>query len=159
MKVAAIGLQEAIDHLKRYQNYLDSKLHLIIERLGNEGIEVARASYTSAQYDGEKDISVTMEWVSDTEGYVVASGTKVLFIEFGTGLIGYGHPQASEFGYGPGTWSDNESLGGKHHWKDPEGWYYAHGLKSKGNPPSMSMYNAGKEMHSRVEAIVKEVFS
>jgi hypothetical protein len=84
-------------------------------------------------------------------GYaVMANGQAVLFIEFGSGLIGFGHPEPH--GMGPGTYP------GKGHWNDPNGWYYAHGKKSHGNPPNMPMYTTVKELEQELERMVKEVF-
>lgn len=148
-----------IAQLKRYRNGIGTKIHAFIERLGTIGVDTAAVKYRTAQYDGGNDVEVTVEWVNENTLRVVASGESVLFIEFGSGLIGYGHPQAGDFGYGPGTYSDNESLGGKHHWADPNGWYYAHDQKSHGNPPSRAMYEAGKEMRSRIVEIAREVFT
>ena len=90
---------------------------------------------------------------------IYASGTAVAFIEFGSGAaMGYGHPMAGEHGLGPGTWSTDESLGGKGHWDDPNGWYYKHGEKSHGNPPAMAMYDAVQAMTAEITTIAKGVF-
>ena len=153
------NVDNVILQLKRYKNDLNAKIRLFIERLGQIGVNTAQIMYHTAVYDGDKDVEVSAEWTSDTALRVAASGKSVLFIEFGSGLGGYGHPQASQFGYGPGTYSDNEALGGKHHWADPNGWYYRHGEKSHGNPPSRAMYDAGKEMRERIMQTAKEVFA
>jgi hypothetical protein len=98
--------------------------------------------------------------VDDTGSVAViyAEGESVAFIEFGAGAkYGYGHPQAGEFGFGPGTWSDGES--GKGHWNDPKGWWYAPGQHSYGNPPAMAMYQAVQKMTEELTVIAREVFS
>ena len=153
------NVDTVILQLKQYRQNLNAKIRTFIERLGNLGVNTAEIKYRTAKYDGENDVLVLAEWESDTSLRIVASGEAVLFIEFGSGLGGYGHPQAKEFGYGPGTYSDNEAIGGKGHWTDPDGWYYRHGEKSHGNPPARAMYDAGKEMRSQIVQIAREVFA
>ena len=81
---------------------------------------------------------------------VVASGEGALFLEFGAGyLMGYGHPEP--LGYGPGTYP------GKGHWDDPNGWYYEHGKKSYGNPPTAAMYNARKIIQQNLKDLAKGI--
>lgn len=148
-----------IAQLRQYKQSLNGKIRILVERLGSLGVNTADIKFHTAQYDGDNDFDVSAEWINDTTLLVIASGETVLFIEFGSGLGGYGHPQAKDFGYGPGTYSDDESIGGKHHWADPDGWYYRHGEKSHGNPPARAMYDAGKEMRSQIVRIAKEVFA
>lgn len=148
-----------IDQLRQYKQSLNGKIRIFVERLGSLGVNTAAIKFRAAEYDGDNDVNVSAEWIGDTSLRVVASGESVLFIEFGSGLGGYGHPQAKEFGYGPGTYSDNELIGGKGHWTDPEGWYYRHGEKSHGNPPARAMYDAGKEMRLQIVQIAREVFA
>lgn len=148
-----------IKQLKSYRDGINGKLHTLMERLAAVGITKADMTFRTAEYDGDNDVEVTgPEWIGENVLQIVASGETVLFIEFGSGLIGDGHPQAADFGYGPGTFSDNEALGGKGHWDDPKGWYYRHGEKSHGNPPARAMYEAGKEMRLRIREIAAEVF-
>jgi hypothetical protein len=86
---------------------------------------------------------------------IYAEGESVAFVEFGSGIkYGYGHPQAGEFGVGPGTYPD-----GKGHWDDPKGWWYGHGQHSYGNPPAMAMYRAVEQMTEDITRIAREVFS
>jgi hypothetical protein len=117
---------------------------------------VASIKFSRAIYNGSNDISVR---VDDTGSVAViyAEGESVAFIEFGSGMkYGYGHPQADEFGFGPGTWSDGDQ--GKGHWDNPKGWYYGSGQHSYGNPPAMAMWGAVREITENVTRIAKEVF-
>lgn len=157
MTVEVLGIDRVIRRLERMKRDLEDKNREFIEKLALEGIQVASARFSNAIYDGTNDATVgDVVWIDDTTAEIIASGRSVLFIEFGSGLIGYGHPEPRE--YGPGTWSDNIMLGGKGHWQDPNGWYYVHGQKSYGNPPARAMYDAGKTMRERVATIAKEVF-
>lgn len=143
------GIKELQNGLKEYDKWLKKKSDELCKRLADMGAQKAEINFAAAYYDGDEDHTISVEQRGD--GYVVrASGETVLFVEFGTGLIGYGHPE--EHGMGPGTYP------GKGHWNDPNGWYYAHGKKSHGNPPNMPMYTTVKELEQELARVVKEVF-
>ena len=152
------SINNAIKELHKYSAWITQKEKEFRLRLAQIGADVARIQFSKAVYDGTNDVTVR---VDDTGSVAViyAEGESVMFIEFGSGLIGYGHPQADEFGFGPGTWSDDEDKGGKGHWDNPKGWYYAHEKKSHGNPPAMAMYKALEAMTEQITQIAKEVFS
>lgn len=150
------GIQKIQDELMVYRKWQDEKARELAERLAALGATVASIRFSRAVYTGPKDVDVTVEELPN--GYKVkADGESVLFIEFGSGVTyGYGHPEAGEFGMGPGTYPD-----GKGHWNDPKGWYLpksAGGGHTFGNPPAMPMYEARKAIEQELPRIVKEVF-
>lgn len=159
MRVSYSGIKETIKHLEDIRKKLgEDKIHSALQRLAEKGYQIASAGFNSAMFDGTNDVQVNIVWESENVVTLVASGQSVLFIEFGTGATyGYGHPLAQQYGYGPGTWSDNEALGGKGHWNDPNGWYYKHNTKSLGNPPARAMYDAFTTMRDQVEEILREM--
>lgn len=149
VECSSAGIQELKKGLDEYDKWLERKSKELCERLAMMGAMRASANFGVIKYDGPEDHSISVE--QRDGGYVViASGSTVLFVEFGSGLIGYGHPEAH--GLGPGTYP------GKGHWDDPDGWYYAHGKKSRGNPPNMPMYNTVKDLERELERLVREVF-
>lgn len=150
------GIQKIQDELMVYRKWQEEKARELSERLATLGATVASIRFSRAVYTGKKDVEVTVEELPN--GYKVkADGESVLFIEFGSGVTyGYGHPEAGEFGMGPGTYPD-----GKGHWDDPKGWYLpksAGGGHTFGNPPAMPMYEARKAIEQELPRIVKEVF-
>lgn len=150
------GIQKLQDELMVYRKWQEEKARELAERLAALGATVASIRFSRAVYTGKKDVEVTVEELPN--GYrVKADGESVLFIEFGSGVTyGYGHPEAGEFGMGPGTYPD-----GKGHWDDPKGWYLpksAGGGHTFGNPPAMPMYEARKAIEQELPRIVKEVF-
>lgn len=150
------GIQKIQDELSVYRKWQEEKARELTERLASLGATVASIRFSRAVYTGPKDVDVTVEELPN--GYKVkADGESVLFIEFGSGVTyGYGHPEAGEFGMGPGTYPD-----GKGHWDDPKGWYLpksAGGGHTFGNPPAMPMYEARKAIEQELPRIVKEVF-
>lgn len=153
--VTISGIDKAIKDLESYKVSLIAKKREFLTKLAEIGIETATIGFSNAIYDGDNDVVVqkTPEWIDENTLQIVASGTTVLFIEFGSGLIAtdYGKP----YGYGGGTYSDTI---GKGHWDNPNGWYYAHDMKSYGNPPARAMWEASKEIKSRILEIAKEVY-
>ena len=143
------GIKDLRQGLNDFDKWLKQKSEELCKRLADLGVIKAELYFSQAIYDGVYDYEVHAEKCAG--GYAVkASGEKILFIEFGSGLIGYGHPEVQNMG--PGTFP------GKGHWNNPKGWYYEHGKKSHGNPPNMPMYKSVKELEQELERVVKEVF-
>ena len=148
------SVSRAQRRLDEYFADLIEKANELCRRLAEIGKVRAELDFSNAIYDGTNDVSVSVEPIGN--GYAIhATGNAVLFIEFGSGVIGAGHPEPE--GYGPGTWSDGPN--GKGHWQDPGGWYYRHGEKSIGNPPAAAMYHAKQDVLQEVQRIADEVFA
>ncbi len=151
------GIDRLQKELKKYQAWQQRKAKELAERLAMLGASTASIRFSRAVYTGVKDANVSV--VAAPNGYTVkADGESVLFIEFGSGVTyGSGHPEAQEFGMGPGTYPN-----GKGHWDDPRGWYLPKengGMHTYGNPPAMPMYEARKAIEQELPRIVREVFS
>lgn len=151
------GIDRLQKELKKYQAWQRRKAKELAERLAMLGASTASIRFSRAVYTGVNDANVSV--VAAPNGYTVkADGESVLFIEFGSGVTyGSGHPEASQYGMGPGTYPD-----GKGHWDDPRGWYLPKekgGMHTYGNPPAMPMYEARKAIEQELPRIVKEVFS
>ena len=153
------GIRRLSRELEDCKEDIGRKVQELVNRLAQEGMEIAQFYFDVGVYDGKKDVTVRVEPRGDKCAAVIAEGNAVLFLEFGAGyLLGYGHPEPGA--YGPGTYP------GKGHWDDPGGWYLpkaaqqATGIEhSMGNPPTAAMYNAVKELERRIQEIAAEVFS
>jgi len=148
------NIENTVKELRLYAAWVEEKEKELRSRLASLGATVASIQFSRAIYNGTNDVSVR---VDDTGSVAViyAEGESVAFIEFGAGITyGSGHPQADELGMGPGTYPE-----GKGHWDNPNGWWYAHGQHSYGNPPAMAMYNAVQAMTEEVTRIAREVFA
>ncbi len=151
------SIANALRELQAYQLWLREKAEKLAVELTLRGFDVAAISFQQAQYDGPRnDIVYDVEDRGDGVYAIVVSGETAVIIEFGAGVThGYGHPQAEEFGVGPGTYPWQT------HAMDPKGWYLpksAGGGHTYGNPPSRSMYDTAKYLHEELASIAREVF-
>ena len=160
MTLDPASIERAIRELRDYQRWVQRKTQELAQRLAQYGLQRVQVGYAAALYDedGDKDVSVTVEKRGDNTYAVVASGSDVLFLEFGSGVVyGDGHPLNGEFGYGPGTYP------GQTHVPEPGYWWYTgsdgQSHYSVGNAPSMVMYLTGMELEAEVGRIAREVFS
>lgn len=164
--VSVFTVDEMLNAVREYRQWLKRKTAVFLEQLSSEGLQVARAGFKSAAYDGVNDVNVTVD-VRPNGVAVVAIGSSVLFIEFGTGVT-YpdNHPEASSLGMVRGGY-------GKGNGKKATWGYYGHpGTSGKvvvnskgkevvlthGNPANMPMYNAVKSIKSKIEKIANEVY-
>lgn len=93
------SIDNAIKELKNYKTWLKECTEKFIQALGEEGVQVATAKFQTAVYDGTNDVSVSVESRDTNKVAVVAVGSSVLFIEFGTGVkYPDNHPEAGKNG-------------------------------------------------------------
>lgn len=150
------SIEQAIKEVNRYKTWVQEKENLLRQRLAMIGASVASIEFARAIYNGTNDVSVRVEDNGKT-ATIYAEGSKVAFIEFGSGAkYGGGHPMNAEFGTGPGTYSEGPY--GKGHWDNEKGWWYASGQHSFGNPPAMTMVHARDTIVEQYTQIAREVF-
>lgn len=155
IKVELTGrsIGNAVKELHRYADWVTAKEAELRSRLAMLGATVASIQFARAIYTGSNDVTVRVDNTGSV-AVIYAEGEAVAFIEFGAGATyGYGHPQAGEFGVGPGTYPD-----GKGHWDNPKGWWFGSGQHTYGNPPAAAMYSAVQEIAENVTKIAREVF-
>lgn len=155
------SIQNAISEIRKYQQELQRKNQILIDRLAREGLQVVQATMESIPT--EEKGSYYTEIVNNSQGDIVGaairlSGDKILFLEFSAG-IAYGtdsYPTPAGDKYGMGTYP------GKGHWDSPYGWWYVDESGEKhhsyGNRAYMPMYHAEQAIILSVRRIAKEVF-
>lgn len=152
------SIKRAIAEVKQYKRDFLAKEKIFIRRLAEIGVSVARTGFQVADYDGTKDVVVTLVH-QGTRAAVVASGTTVGFIEFGTGVR---NPEWDSSGmeYTPpkhGTY-------GKGYGKRQHGWYFkpngseGAAQHTYGNQPAEAMRTARDVMVEKVAQIAREVW-
>lgn len=148
----------AIKQLEQYKTEFQAKEKLFVQRLAEIGLNVASTGFAVADYDGDNDVRVRIEF-NGNRAAVIAEGETVGFIEFGTG-IKYPEWDNSGMEYTPpkhGTY-------GKGHGKRPHGWYFVpHGSAGAvqhtyGNPPAEAMKTARDTMIEKVTQVAREVW-
>lgn len=159
IKCSLADLNPAIKTIQDYRTKLKKNTPILVENISKVALETASEIFRYAEYDGDNDVSVSIEEQESADNkstfHVVADGEAVAFIEFGSGMIGYGYPEDAPLKFEMGSWSDSEL--GKGHWQNEGGWYYVHGKKSHGNPPAMAMYRAKEDAVESVEKLAKEL--
>ena len=150
------SIDAAVKEIRDYSKWVQRKTKELSKRLAAIGVTLAAIEYSRVPYQGLKDVNLSIEIGAKPNQYdIVANGETVLILEFGAGVrYGYGHPQDSEFGMGPGTYPSD-----KGNWNSPKGWYIPGGEHTYGNPPSMAMYLTAKELRNRLLDIAREVFA
>lgn len=158
-------MKEALD---KYQESLEKKCRKFVRELAKEGVAVASVRFAQAPYTGTNDTQVDFQMGKDNTAIVRASGSIVLFIEFGTGVTYPDiHPDAhaqgmyrGDYGYGLGAmpygWrykGDPGTLGevipdGKH-----KGEVHTYGM-----PASMPMYETIQELERVCVQVARSVF-
>lgn len=163
MKKISLSLDEksitaAIKEVEKYKAWVQKKSEVLCERLALIGAKEASVRFTTAMYDGNNDVEVTVS--PNKNGWMItAKGQAVAFIEFGSGVYHnpvepYPNPRPEgivgigEYGKGYGK---------------RQGWVYYDENKNKvftrGNPAAMPMWYASQEILNSVTQIAKEVFS
>jgi len=162
------SIDNAIKQLQQYKKWLMEKSKEFLSALGELGVQVASANFSTAQYDGTNDVSVQVEEREGGRIAIVAVGNATLFIEFGTGVrYPDDHPEAAKnqmargaYGYGLG-----KLQGGWRYKGDPgtngeiiTSGKHAGEVHTYGNPANMSMYNTIREIEEQFEEIARRVF-
>lgn len=155
--LAPSSIDAAIKQLEDYSKDLERKAQELCKRLADMGAMYAEWNFSGVLYAGDIDYKITVDRIDANTYAIKANGETVLLMEFGAGVKhGYGHPQAAEFGMGPGTYPN-----GKGHWDDPKGWWFGekgNWTHTYGNAPGMPMYNAAKDLRKEILDIAREVF-
>ena len=168
IKLSGKEIERLTREVENRKNWMRERTTVFLNRVAQEGMNIASAKFGQAVYDGTNDVSVTVEPRGSEIRAVVATGRATLFVEFGTGVI-YpdNHPEAGELGMKRGEY-------GQGHGKQQSWGYYGEPgtnglLKEKknggfvvitrGNPANMPMYETVKELQDRLTDIAREVFS
>ena len=166
MSLSSKSIDAAIRQVKTYRTWLKAKTELLLERLVQEGYQIASANFAKASYDGTNDASVSVETRGPNVRAVVAVGASVLFIEFGTGVT-YpdDHPEADRHGMRRGEYGQGkgkQTSWGYYGEPGTNGTPHVKGDKTvvitKGNPANMAMYNTVQQLEQMLPSLVREVF-
>lgn len=171
LKINVKNVNKSIEKIEAYKKDLLAKNKIFLEKLANYGINEAKINFQKAQYDGVNDVIIEEPvWVNDTTIKITASGSSLLFIEFGTGVYYSSpiHEQADKFGFKRGEYGQGR---GKNDF-----WYYKGEMGTNGqiplnpslanrglifthgNPANRCMWETDKSIRNEIINIAKEVF-
>ena len=151
------SINKALKQIEVYRLEFELKEQEFVRRLAEIGVSVATTGFALADYDGTKDVVVSMNQTG-TQATVVASGQTVGFIEFGTGVrypewdnsgMDYTPPEHGSYGKGKGA--------------SPHGWWFTAGgggasQHTYGNMPAEAMLTARDRMIEKVIQVAREVW-
>lgn len=159
------SIEAAIRKIEEFQTAMREKCQEFTKRLALIGMDVVRATYDGAAYAGTNDIEVHLEFEGN-KCKIVANGSSLGFIEFGTGVaypLGEfasqaGAPSHGTYGQGRGAtgkkWvfkGDAGTIGEPDANRPGLVW-------TKGNPPANAFPAAVREMQEQAQEIAREVF-
>lgn len=151
------SITQAVQMLKQYEKDFVVKEREFVRLLTELGVSVAELGFSMADYDGTNDVLIA-QTQNGARAAVIAYGTTVGFIEFGTG-VKFKEYDSSSTEFTPpahGTY-------GKGRGKNPKGWFFKEydggvARRTYGNPPAEAMLTARDVMVERVVQIAREVW-
>ena len=162
------GIKDAIKELKKYKTTVEKNTRLLVQRLTDEGADIARIKIVSlgAYYSGELLSGVDGFYSPSLNvGFVRVTSDHVAFVEFGTGVKGQSSPHKNGEYLSKAAW-DYVTGGDKGKiftTKDGRiGWYFP--LEdgtwrfTEGMPSRPFMYETALELQNNFRRIAKEVF-
>lgn len=168
VKMSSDGLKKLQKDLEKYKDNILYKTQLLVERLAERGVEIARVQIADvdAIFTGELLQSIHSEYKgSEKNGAifaVVVDSDHAAFVEFGTGQRGidtpypYQLPEGVSWEYAVGKTIRQNKITGRYYWfypgKDGK-WHYTEGM-----PARPFMFNTSMELAKVVTEVAKEVF-
>lgn len=164
------GINKMRKELQKYKQSFQYKCKRYVERLLEEGVEIAQVKVNESPLGRYVSLSTDIsEEKMGCKGILIATGevkysdeyapfSTILAIEFGAG-ISYNpepNPNAVEYGFGVGTFPDQKHAreDGWYFWnEDLQEWIYSKGVKA-----TMPMYEAQQKIVEVAREVAKEVF-
>lgn len=170
-------IKAAIKEVREYRRMIVSGSEKLTKRLAKTAASEARKGYSTAEYAGTNDVTVSTEVTDKLKAKVQAMGEAALFIEFGTGISKSDAPEAradlktgnipghGQYGHHLGRmkngWRYDGDVGSPHPadtYVIPQGEPHEGMVHTKGNDATPAMYMAKKKAESELPDMVKEVF-
>lgn len=169
VELTKASIANALKELKSYQKWMETKTTEFLNELAKEVLGIMSVKFRQAIYDGTNDVTCSMEHMDAHYIALVAVGSSVLFIEFGTGVYytANQHPESAEHGMIRGAYGHKlGSLKTGWRYKGNPGAYgepitegkHTGEVHTLGNPANQCMYLTVRELESRFEEIAKKVF-
>lgn len=155
------SVSDALKQVQKYKRDFVAKEQEFVRRLAEIGVKVAGAVYSTADPEGEHQITVYLQRTVD--GYtVLAEGKTIGFLEFGTGVRNREWVDNNNVSNKPYTPPPHGSYG-EGHGKQPYGWWfnselYGVTMHTYGNQPAEGMLTARDAIVAQITTIAREVW-
>lgn len=159
------SVKNAVNRLKRYRKKVETNTKLLVQRLTDEGAEIARIKIVNlgAYYSGELLSGVDGYFSPSLNvGFVRVTSDHAAFVEFGTGVVGQNNPHKNGEYLSKASWSYASGAkifttkDGKVGWiypTDDGGFRFTEGMVSR-----PFMYETALELQNNFRRIAQEVF-
>jgi phage gpG-like protein len=148
------SIKAAIKELNKYKRELSQKANLLVQRLVEAGVEIAKQEVlTLGAFDsGELHDSLDgLMYTDGARGIIFTNCGHCAFVEFGTGVVGAASPhptlpwQYDVNDHGEKGWVYYDEKQGRFRW-------------TKGMPSRPYMYLTARQLEEKVGEIVRDVF-
>ena len=148
------SIDKAIARVNSYKNRLPERVEEILKELTIMGEEIVDYSYFASHEEYEVSCIV-----NGNSSMIIAEGSNVMFLEFGTGIYTEDTTEGMEAkGLPPifaGSYSQSEGLGMFS--PDHQFWFHE-GVKYQGTLPMRGFYFASKEIKEQAVEVATKVF-
>lgn len=131
----------------------EAKIEAYEKELLEVGRQTADRNFKSVRYKGDRNVMVSPDVISINDFRLTARGSDVIFMEYGSGIDAV-HPDGASKGFTLDSWSSTLGTGQFHN----NGFWYYNGEKLVGQPPSMAMYFARKDILNNLNETFGEAF-
>lgn len=154
IQLSEASINQAIKELKAYKRELNKNTRLLVQRLVEAGVEIAKQEVlTLGAFDsGELHDSLDgLMYTDGAHGIIFTNCGHAAFVEFGTGVVGSGSPhptmpwQYDVNQHGEAGWVYYDEKQGRFRW-------------TKGMPSRPYMYLTARQLEEKVGEIAREVF-
>lgn len=165
VKLDPKSIDAAIKELNAYKKEIETKAKRLVQRLIDEGANIARVKIQSMDAVDNGDLLSGVDGYFSpllNAGFVRVSSDHVAFVEFGTGMVGMAipHPNAeylskASWGYATGQkiFTTKDGVPGWIYPTDDGGFQFTAGTESR-----PFMYETALELQREFERIAREVF-
>lgn len=147
------SISAAVTEIRNYALSLNRKADWFVSELAEIGKATAEPAFMSPEGENEP-CTVYVERQGEGNAAVIADGESAVFVEFGAGIGVNNHPQAGEFGFYDGSYS--QSVGGMY---SKKGFWKYNGKGYMAIMAGKGMYYAAKQMRQELEPTARKVFA
>ena len=169
------SIDSALKYLDELKKNMSTVAQRSVEKLAQDAVEMADAQFAVAAYPGESDTVVSMKLENGGKtAKITATGSAVLFTEFGTGILKSDNPEERADITSGGSGLVQHGQYGKRHGSNIDGWFYKGSVgfnappdtkevkpgtvHTFGNDANSCMYNTKKFVEKEKDKVVKGMF-